>query len=91
ERHAALCAALTGIGLKPVAGDGLNVWLPLEDDGAVAQALAARGYLVRTGEAFRVTRTLSALRITSAALTPEAAQTFAVTLAQCLGGLGVAA
>ncbi|WP_255990092.1 aminotransferase class I/II-fold pyridoxal phosphate-dependent enzyme [Chitinolyticbacter albus] len=91
ERHAALCAALTRIGLKPVAGEGLNVWLPLQDDAAVAQALAARGYLVRTGEAFRVTRTLSALRITSAALTPEAAQTFAATLAQCLGGLGVAA
>ncbi|WP_148714676.1 aminotransferase class I/II-fold pyridoxal phosphate-dependent enzyme [Chitinolyticbacter meiyuanensis] len=91
ERHAALCTELAALDLKPQPGGGLNVWLPLADDAAVAQALAARGYLVRTGEAFRVTRTLSALRITSAALTPAAARTLATALAQCLGGLGVAA
>ncbi|UXY14947.1 aminotransferase class I/II-fold pyridoxal phosphate-dependent enzyme [Chitiniphilus purpureus] len=91
ERHAALVAALAARGLAALPGGGLNVWLPLADDAMAAQALAARGYLVRTGDAFRVTRRLGALRITSAALSGEETAAFAAVLAECLGGLGVAA
>ncbi|GAA5786973.1 aminotransferase class I/II-fold pyridoxal phosphate-dependent enzyme [Chitiniphilus shinanonensis] len=91
ERHVALTDALRRRGLAAQAGEGLNVWLPLADDAVVAQALAARGYLVRAGDAFRVTRRLSALRVSCAALPAERADELAGAIADCLGGLGAAA
>ncbi|WP_136771242.1 aminotransferase class I/II-fold pyridoxal phosphate-dependent enzyme [Chitiniphilus eburneus] len=91
ERHVALTTALRRHGLAAQPGGGLNVWLPLADDAVVAQALAARGYLVRAGDAFRVTRRLSALRISCAALPVERADELADAVADCLGGLGAAA
>jgi DNA-binding transcriptional MocR family regulator len=50
-------------------GDGLNIWLPLEDNSqAIAFALAKSGWLVREGEVFGVNTPAHGLRITLSTL-----------------------
>ncbi|MFU1926320.1 transcriptional regulator PtsJ [Bordetella hinzii] len=67
-RHALQAQGVDGAWL----GDGLNVWLPMEDDRALAEALARRGWAVREGQAFGVQAPVSGLRLTISTL--DAAQ-----------------
>ncbi|MGP3988012.1 aminotransferase class I/II-fold pyridoxal phosphate-dependent enzyme [Streptomyces sp. 3N207] len=66
--------------------DGLNVWIPVPGrTQRVIAALAERGWAVRPGADFAVTRsTASAIRVTTAGLTPQQAQAFAADLARAM-------
>lgn len=67
-------------------GDGLNLWVPLaNDDQAVAQALARRGWLVRHGQAFGVDEAVPGLRITLSGIEPAQCRQIASDLRHCLG------
>lgn len=64
-----LTAALLQHGIALPVGDGLNLWLPLEDNSqATAFALAKSGWLVREGEVFGVNTPAHGLRITLSTL-----------------------
>ena len=55
ERNAAFCAALERHGIACAPGDGLSVWVPVADPAdEVAGRLAERGWIVRSGDEFRV-------------------------------------
>lgn len=57
-RNAAFAELLTARGLPVEAGDGMSLWVPLPVAAHdVADRLARRGWLVRTGDEFRLERT----------------------------------
>lgn len=66
ERRRALVDALAEreLAVHP-APSGLNVWVPVADEDGVVRAMAARGWAVRAGQAFR-TRSGAAVRVTAA-------------------------
>jgi DNA-binding transcriptional MocR family regulator len=66
ERREMLAAALRDRGIDVVLpADGLNLWLPMgEESPAVAAALARKGWIVRSGEAFGVRQPAWGLRVT---------------------------
>lgn len=70
ERRAMLAAALSECGIDvSTPADGLNLWLPMsEDSQAVALALARKGWIVRSGEAFGVRQPAWGLRVTVSAM-----------------------
>src|SRR5690606_27883227 len=66
--------------------DGFNLWVPLDREAEpVLAGLAARGWLVRSGQVFGVDQPAQGLRLTFASLGAEQAQRFAADLAQVLG------
>ena len=57
ERNDAFCDALARYGITCTAGDGLSVWVPTAAPASeVTAALAQRGWIVRSGDEFRVTQ-----------------------------------
>jgi len=84
ERREALLRALRARGVEAQGRSGLNVWIPVPEEGAVAQRLLARGFAVAAGERFRI-RSAPAIRITTASLDPEAAPRVADAVAEALG------
>lgn len=65
----------------PATADGFNVWVPLPREAkAVAGDLAARGWLVRVGNAFDVQSQAQAIRVTVSHLQDGQAQRFAKDL-----------
>ena len=69
--------------------DGFNLWVPLDREAEpVLAGLAARGWLVRSGQVFGVDQPAQGLRLTFASLGAEQAQRFAADLAQVLGEAG---
>jgi DNA-binding transcriptional MocR family regulator len=62
---------------------GLNVWVPVLDESAVAASLREAGWIVAAGERFRL-RTGPAVRVTSASLGAAEARRFADDLAAAL-------
>lgn len=55
ERGAAAARALAAHGIEAAAGDGMSLWVPVPRPAPeVAAALARSGWLVRTGEEFRL-------------------------------------
>lgn len=65
EQQQKLTDALRQHDIKLAAGDGLNLWLPLETHSqSLAFALAKAGWLVREGEAFGIDAPSHGLRIT---------------------------
>lgn len=92
ERAHALAAALArrGIAVRPSDPDGLSMWIPLPGPSTpVLAALAAHGWAVRPGEMFAADPAAPphALRVTSAAITPEQAEAFAATLKTLWSGM----
>ncbi|MFT4267814.1 MAG: transcriptional regulator PtsJ [Xenophilus sp.] len=75
HRRRQLVSALARHGIGSLASaDGLNLWVPLDqDEQAAVFALAKRGWLVRAGSAFRVQESGRGLRITIAQLDDEQA------------------
>jgi DNA-binding transcriptional MocR family regulator len=80
ERRKALIDALAATGISAHGRSGLNVWIPVREETTTVQALAGRGWAVAAGERFRL-QSPPAIRVTTAALTPEDAQRFAADLA----------
>lgn len=70
ERHTALLTLLRKKGFRVLGGAGLNLWLPIADERAVAERLFDAGWLVRTGRDFCVAPQ-SGIRITSSKMTPQ--------------------
>lgn len=83
RRRRALVDALATHGIGAHGRSGLNVWVPVPDEGRVVHALAERGWGVSPGERFRL-RTPSAVRITIAALEEAEAPALAADLAAAL-------
>lgn len=86
-RRASLVSKLVGIGLDSLLADpdGLNIWIPLErESGQVALALASRGWMVRTGEAFAVQSSIQAIRVTVSNWNAEDEKRFISDLKDCL-------
>jgi len=84
RRREALLRELAARGVAAQGRSGLNVWVPVPEEGAIAQRLLAQGFAVAAGERFR-TRSAPAIRITTAALEPAAAARVAAAVASALG------
>lgn len=85
ERRQSLLAALADHGIAATGTDGINIWIPLPRDEAMAAALGRCGWAVMSGAAFRITEA-SGIRVTIADLTTEEAQSFARDLARLIDG-----
>ena len=83
QRRDALIDALAARGIAAHGRSGLNVWVPVREETAAAQALLDRGWAVAGGARFRL-RSAPALRITTATLEPADAGALAADLAAAL-------
>lgn len=83
ERREALVEALGAHGIEATGRSGMNVWVPVPEEGPVMQGLLERGWAVSAGERFRM-QSPPALRVTTAALLPAEAVRFAADLARIL-------
>lgn len=86
ERNAAFAALLTERGLPTQAGDGMSLWVALPVAARdVAERLTRRGWLVRTGDDFRLTDTEEPsrhLRLTVHDLDDEQAESLATDIVE---------
>jgi DNA-binding transcriptional MocR family regulator len=87
ERRQALLDALVAQGIAAYGRSGMNVWVPVSDEDAVAASLLTAGYAVSTGARFRI-RSGPALRITTATLPVADAPALAAALARALRPAG---
>jgi DNA-binding transcriptional MocR family regulator len=83
QRRTALIDALSALGIDSHGRSGFNVWVPVREEAAVVNALAARGWGVAAGERFRL-RAAPAIRVTTSALAPDEAQRLAADLAAAI-------
>lgn len=84
-RRGRLVTELAGVGVATTAPSGLNVWVPVPDEGAVLAGLLARGWGVAPGARYRQSSG-PGIRVTAAALAgPDDAGRFAGDLAAVLG------
>ncbi|MGP5078826.1 aminotransferase class I/II-fold pyridoxal phosphate-dependent enzyme [Brachybacterium alimentarium] len=85
ERNAAFAARLTALGLPVEAGDGMSLWVPVPVPAReVADRLMRRGWLVRTGDEFRLVATGAPshhLRLTVHDLSEDDARSLAADVA----------
>jgi len=88
QRREGLLDALERRGIAAHGVTGLNVWVPVEAEAPVLDALAEAGYAALSGERFRIT-TAPAVRITCAGLDPLEAESVAEAVAAA-GRQGVA-
>ena len=89
QRRTALIEALAAHGITAHGRSGFNVWIPVREETATAQALAERGWGVAAGERFRI-RSAPAIRITTSALAPDDARRLAADFASALRSRGAA-
>src|SRR5688572_2641169 len=82
-RRRALVDALSERGIASGSRSGFNVWIPVREETAVVQRLAARGWAVAAGERLRI-RSAPAIRITTAALPDARAVQLADDIASAL-------
>jgi len=67
ERRQALAGALAARGIEAHGRSGMNVWVPVTDEGTVTRRLLEAGWAVLPGERFRL-RSRPAIRVTVSAL-----------------------
>jgi DNA-binding transcriptional MocR family regulator len=79
RRRAALADALAERGVTTAGTDGINLWVPVDDERAALVALAAQGIGVAPGDPFQVRPDRPAVRVT-AGLVPEGAGHLAAAL-----------
>ncbi|MDX1650280.1 MAG: aminotransferase class I/II-fold pyridoxal phosphate-dependent enzyme [Myxococcota bacterium] len=82
-RREALLAALADRGVEAHGRSGLNVWVPVPEETAVVQRLAAAGWAVRAGEVYRL-ESPPGVRVTTAGLPEAEAPAVADALADAL-------
>jgi DNA-binding transcriptional MocR family regulator len=80
RRREGLLEALERRGITAHGATGLNVWVPVEAEAPVLDALAEAGYAALPGERFRIA-TGPAIRITCASLEPAEAESVADAVA----------
>ena len=83
QRRRALIKALAAHGIEAHGRSGLNVWIPVAEEGRLLQAMLDRGWALSGGQRFRITAP-PALRVCIATLAPEDAMALAADLAQVL-------
>lgn len=88
ERRGRLLAALAAHGVEAHGRSGLNVWLPVSDEAGTIGALLQRGWVLAPGAPYRLAGSPPALRITTATLGAEDAETLAGELAAVLASAG---
>jgi DNA-binding transcriptional MocR family regulator len=88
-RREALLRALASRGVRACGRSGMNVWVPVPEEGTVAQRLLAQGFAVTPGERFRI-RSAPGIRITTATLRPAEAERLADAVASTLNSGGSA-
>lgn len=88
QRMQSLIDAVKRYGIEaPEEQDGLNLWLPVEQDSReLAHALARKGWLLRSGDSFSVGETVQGLRITISDLTKGQADRLAADIHACMRG-----
>jgi DNA-binding transcriptional MocR family regulator len=79
-RRAGLIDALARHGVAAHGRSGLNVWIPVAEEGATVQNLMAAGWAVSPGERFRL-ESAPGVRVTTAALKREDAISLAAAIA----------
>ena len=79
-RRRALLDALHDQGIAASGRSGLNVWVPVREEGPVVRALLEEGWFVLAGERFRIA-TPPGIRITIATLDPDDAHDLARVIA----------
>jgi DNA-binding transcriptional MocR family regulator len=84
-RRAALVAALAGRGIAAHGRSGLGVWIPAEEEAAIVQALAERGWAVSPGERYRY-QSAPGIRVTTTTLQPAEARRLADDIAAVVRG-----
>jgi DNA-binding transcriptional MocR family regulator len=67
RRRQALAGALTARGIQAHARSGLNLWVPVVEEGTVTRRLLDAGWAVLAGERFRL-RSRPAIRVTVSTL-----------------------
>ena len=82
-RRTALRAALAQHGIAASGRSGLNVWIPVPEEGSVVTSMAAAGWAIRAGERHRL-HSPPAVRVTISTLQPPEATQFAADLARSL-------
>jgi DNA-binding transcriptional MocR family regulator len=87
ERREALISSLAARGVAAHGRSGLNVWVPVADEAKAVAGMAARGWAVAAGARFR-TASPPGVRVTTAALDFDDAETVAESLAASLGPTG---
>jgi DNA-binding transcriptional MocR family regulator len=83
RRREALLHALGRAGIEGFGSSGLNVWIPVAEEGRTVQALLASGWAVRPGEPFRL-QSPPGIRVTTASLPPKDAPAFARDMVRSL-------
>ena len=83
HRRNALRTALAARGVTVSASSGFNVWIPVQAEVPVVQALAEKGWAVTAGERFRL-QTPPAIRVTVSTLEPVDAARFAGDLKEVM-------
>lgn len=83
ERREALIRALRAHGITAHGCSGLNVWIPVREEGSLITSLSAAGWAVRGGERYRI-KSPSAIRVTIATLQPTEAVKLAEDIARSL-------
>lgn len=83
ERRSTLLDALARRGVAAQGASGLNVWVPVHDETATAQALAEAGWAVDLGHRYRIASP-PAIRITTSTLLAHESQWLAADLASWL-------
>jgi DNA-binding transcriptional MocR family regulator len=84
-RRAAFVAALAERGITAHGRSGLGVWIPVEEETAIVQALAGRGWAVSPGERYRY-HSAPGIRVTTATLRPAEARRLADEIAAVVRG-----
>jgi DNA-binding transcriptional MocR family regulator len=87
ERRIALVTALAERGIAAHGRSGLGVWIPVEEETPIVQALAERGWAVSAGEHYRY-RASPGIRVTTTTLLPAEARELASDIAAVVSGRG---
>lgn len=82
-RRTALITALKAHDIPAYGRSGLNVWIPVPEEGSVVTSLAAAGWAVRGGEHYRI-KSPPAIRVTISTLKPDEAAQLAEEIARSL-------
>lgn len=83
KRRATLVDALARRGIVATGRAGLNVWVPVPEEGVITTQLLGCGWAVAPGERFRL-RSSPGIRVTASTLTRAEAEAFAGDLAAAL-------
>ncbi len=81
---AALVTALAEHGIAAHGRSGLGVWIPVQEETVIVQALGEQGWAVSPGERFRY-RTAPGIRVTTVTLQPADARRLASDIATAVG------